>query len=67
MCILIRHILCESLMKLCPTKHIFFSEIGQSFRPAQKSLENQKSGHIWIVLDNNGSFSKYFEPFHKLV
>ena len=32
---------------------ILFSGIGQCFRPAQiQSLENQKSGHVRMILDN---------------
>ena len=45
-----------------------FSELGQCFRPAQrKSLENQKSRFVRIILDKYGIFSKYFKPLHKSV
>ena len=58
MCVFIRHILCESLVKLCLTKYKycsflqFFSDIWQSFRIVQtQSLETKKSGHVRINLD----------------
>ena len=42
---------------------ILFSDIGQCFRPAQaKNLENQKSGHVSLILDI--FFSKY-KPLNK--
>ena len=55
MCTLVRHTICESLVKIyiymlhqCRS---FFSHIGQCFRPAQtKSLENKKSGQIRVNL-----------------
>ena len=49
-CILIRHTICESFVKICSTKlkcrsllWYYFSDIGQCCRPAQKNyLENKK-------------------------
>ena len=45
----------------------FFRHIGQCFQPAQThSLENQNSGHVRVIFDNIGYFSKYFRPIIKL-
>ena len=58
MCVFIRHTFCGSFVKLCLTKHkclsllrYFFRHIGQCFLTAQtKTLENQKSSHVRIII-----------------
>ena len=67
-CVLIRHTFCESLVKICFTKHkchsflwYYFQTLGQYFRPAQtKSIENQKSGHNRINWDNIPDHWRFF-------
>ena len=75
-CLLNRYTFCESLVKICTTKHkcrsflwYFFMHIWQCFRPAQiKSLKNQKSCHNMIILNEiRGIFSKYFKLLHIVV
>ena len=53
MCLLIRHIFCESLLKLCVVKHkcrSLFSDIWQCCQPARTQiLENQKFSYVGII------------------
>ena len=58
MCVLKKHTICGSLVKLCLNTNAvhycdIFSDIEQCFQPAQtQSPENQKFDHVRIILDN---------------
>ena len=66
----IRHIFCESLVKVCAFKHkcIHFCDIyfRPCFRPNKKSRKS-KLDHVRITFDKVWYFSKYFMLLHKLV
>ena len=75
MYVFIRHIFCDSLVKICVIKQmplifvIFFPDIGFFYvfdLPKQKVYKIKNSATLRLSRVIYGTFSKYFKPLDKL-